>query len=147
MAPTRTPTHFVCTKAILSLYNCCNNQPYVTFASDVTDIPFYALRECSSLVSVIIPSSVISIDSWAFNNCPYLTSLTLGSNLRTIGYVAFASTALTRVTIPLSVTSIGDNAFPPGVILNQLTHQPSLSYKPSTRMPSRPTQRPSSSPS
>jgi BspA type Leucine rich repeat region (6 copies) len=37
---------YVCSMATLLLNNCCNNQPYVTFASDVTSIPETAFYGC-----------------------------------------------------------------------------------------------------
>ena len=55
--------------------------------------------------------SVTSIGAWAFHGSA-LTSVTIPNSVTSIGYRAFsASYGLTSVTIPNSVTSIGDNAF------------------------------------
>jgi hypothetical protein len=71
--------------------------------------------------SVIIPSSVsvpgktytvTTIGGGAFSNAfPQLTSVTIPSSVTTIGDSAFLNNALTSVTIPDSVISIGEAAF------------------------------------
>ena len=48
----------------------------------------------------------------AFSHCTSLTSVTIPDSVTSIGEYAFSScTSLTSVTIPDSVTSIGNNAF------------------------------------
>jgi uncharacterized repeat protein (TIGR02543 family) len=54
---------------------------------------------------------VTSIGSYAFNRCDALTSITIPSSVTSIGDYAFACDALTSIVIPESVTSIGSNAF------------------------------------
>jgi len=78
----------------------------------VTSIGDYAFRICTSLTSIIIPSSVTSIGNYAFYNCSSLTSITIPSSVTSIGESAFRECSdLTNITIPESVTSIGDYAF------------------------------------
>ncbi len=58
-----------------------------------------------------IPNSVTSID-YAFNGCTILTSITIPNSVTTIGDYAFSGcSGLTSITIPNSVTRIGDYAF------------------------------------
>ena len=112
----------------------------------VTSIGNYAFRNCSGLTSVTIPSSVTSIGDWAFDGCSglasfvvdsanqhysaindllcskdgktliacpdRLTSVTIPSSVTSIGNRAFGGcSGLASLTIPSSVTSIGDYAF------------------------------------
>ena len=73
----------------------------------------------TALTSVIIPDSVQTIGYRAFYNCRSqggneplsLVYLELGSGLKSIGSEAFCNAALTEVTIPASVTYIGEKAF------------------------------------
>ena len=56
-------------------------------------------------------TGLTSIGSYAFFNCTGLTSVTIPNSVTSIGEGAFSSSGLTSVTIPNSVTSIGDYAF------------------------------------
>ncbi|MCQ2197525.1 MAG: leucine-rich repeat domain-containing protein, partial [Bacteroidaceae bacterium] len=67
---------------------------------------------CSSLSSVVIPSSVTSIGSDAFRGCSSLSSVTIKEGVTSIGDYAFYNcSSLSSVVIPSSVTSIGSSAF------------------------------------
>jgi hypothetical protein len=67
---------------------------------------------CAKITSVSINSSVTEIGPLAFQHIP-LTSVNFapGSQLTTIGDVAFASCDLKRITLPDTVTTIGTAAF------------------------------------
>ena len=51
------------------------------------------------------------IGAWAFDGCSNLTSITLPSSLTSIGEYAFQYCSLTSITIPEGVTQIGEYAF------------------------------------
>ena len=115
----------------------CESLTSVTIPNSVTEIGLEAFAECSSLNSVTIPSSTTSIGGRAFvgtalyndpsnweNGALYINECLIAvdtncvgnyiikENTRLIGKVAFIScSALTSVTIPNSVTSIGYGAF------------------------------------
>ncbi len=78
----------------------------------VTSIGSRALQDCSSLTSIIIPSSVTSIGPYAFFGCSSLTDITIPESMTSIGNFAFQKcSSLTSVTIPNSVTTISTAAF------------------------------------
>ena len=95
----------------------------VTIPNSVTSIGNYAFRGCSGLTSVTIPNSVTSIGERTFSDCSGLTSINVASgnthysSIDGVLYNYVQDTliqcpgAKTSVTIPNSVTSIGEGAF------------------------------------
>ena len=80
--------------------------------TDPTSIGGSAFTECTSLTSIVIPSSVTSIGNWAFMYCSSLTRLNIPSGVTRIGSSTFAyCSSLTSITIPDTVTNIDVNAF------------------------------------
>lgn len=78
----------------------------------ITDI-----KDVKSLSTVKIPKSVTTIEDNAFKGTTQLRELvfnytgTTGEGLKTIGDNAFANSGLASVTLPSTVTSIGDGTF------------------------------------
>ena len=90
-----------------------DGQGVITFSGELTSIGDHAFRN-TSITEVTIPASVTSIETWAFSDCEDLTSLTFadGSHLETIGESAFSGTALSgTLNLPASLISIGEAAF------------------------------------
>ena len=84
---------------------------YLQIPNTVTSINDNAFEFCIGLESVNIPSGVTIIRG-TFNACSALTSVTLPDTLQTIGDSAFMEcTSLTSITIPNSVTMIESCAF------------------------------------
>lgn len=112
----------------------CRSLTSITIPASVTEIASQAFTS-SGLTSITIPSTVTTLGSSAFYDCESLahmdiqanvteipdefaaesgrTSVTLPDTVETIGRSAFVSyrAYLAEITIPASVTSIGDYAF------------------------------------
>ena len=117
----------------------CDNITTVNIGDSVQTIPPYFMLQKSGLTSITIPRSVISIGGRAFDDCTGLTTLNynadscntykynygtwlgnsnnlttvnIGNNVRFIpDYFISYEPLVSSVTIPNSVTSIGDDAF------------------------------------
>ena len=103
----------------------------IEIPDSVTSIGTSAFQECSKLATVtfVTGSILATIGDSAFRACLVLESIEIPDLVTSIGINAFAScNALASITIPVSVTSIGENAFefsgltnngtatPPGVV-------------------------------
>ena len=76
----------------------------------VTHVGDYAFSRCTSLTEVSLGGAE-SVGSSAFEGCGALYSCPLPAGLRSIGAYAFGGCAIPEITIPLSVTEIGEAAF------------------------------------
>ena len=114
----------------------------ITFDGDVTSIGDYAFYGCESLTSITIPDSVMSLGNGVFTGCASLESfqgkyassdgvflldsgtiiavalatidgsITIPDSVTSIGdYAFYDCTSLTSITIPDSVTRIGTSSF------------------------------------
>ena len=118
----------------------CNGLSSVIIPASVTSIGGRAFEGCSGLTTVTIPDSVTTIGGRAFLGCSGLTAVTynatncegpienrspdpwfkdsplttlnIGEGVKHIpNYLAYCQRGLISITIPASVTSIGDRAF------------------------------------
>lgn len=65
---------------------------------------------------------IVSIRDWAFYNCIRLTEVSIPSSITLIGEGAFYNCiGLTEITIPENVTSIEKSAFQGCILLNEIT--------------------------
>ena len=106
-----------------TLIQCPGAKTSITIPNSVTSIGSGAFYGCSGLTSVTIPTGVTSIGGSAFYGCSSLTSINVASNnthyssIDGVLYNHVQDTliqcpgAKTSITIPNSVTSIGEGAF------------------------------------
>lgn len=117
-----------------SAFQGCKKISNVTIPEGITAIGEYAFSECTSLKSIELPTTINELSISAFENAGLtsiniptgitdipasafagckLTSITLPEGLHTIQTEAFADngTTINSVSIPQSVTYIGNNAF------------------------------------
>lgn len=88
----------------------------------VTAIGNYAFKNCTSLISVMLPESVVSVGKCAFESCSSLKDILLPSSLTTIGKYAFENCSLlTGITLPDALESIGAGAFKGCIGLTEIT--------------------------
>ncbi len=89
---------------------CAPAASKVTIPSGVTEIGYYAFYYNDNIKLITIPSTVTKISEGAFGNCTALCDITFrGNQLKEIGDFAFAYTGLKYLSVPASVTTIGDN--------------------------------------
>ena len=93
----------------------------VTIPGTVTEIGDSAFRQTTSLESVTIQEGVTSLPANAFYNSTSLAHVSLPDSLVSIGAAAFYSAAITSISIPNSVTTIGDYAFTANLELTSIT--------------------------
>lgn len=80
-------------------------------STKIEEIGFCGFGDCPILSEVIFPDTLIEIDTGAFLDCSSLAEVTLPESLKAVGQYSFTGTAMTSITIPDSVTSIGYCAF------------------------------------
>lgn len=73
-----------------------------------TKISDYAFYNFTNLWNVTIPNSVKSIGDFAFWGCYSLSGITIPNSVQSIGNAAFYGCYITDITIPSSVTNLGD---------------------------------------
>lgn len=89
----------------------CENIVAITLPESVKYIGGAAFAYSPKLAIINLPSQLCEINPWMFTNCFALKSINIPENVITINNNCFYGSGLTSVTIPNSVTSIGESAF------------------------------------
>ena len=99
----------------LAAFMMCQGLTNVEFEedSDLTSIGANSFATCSSLKTINFEVTKLEeIESYAFDSCSSLTTITIPDSVTSIGERAFwFCSSLSSITIPSSVTSIGTYAF------------------------------------
>ncbi len=93
------------------------------------EIGAYAFAACNSLVSVGLSGNVTGIGANAFSNCTNLTELELPEGIKFLGSEMIYKTGITRLTIPVTVTS-GDSAASGAVNLEEIIFEEGMTKIP-----------------
>ena len=80
----------------------------IVIPEGITTIGNNAMSNCFRLSNVSLPSTLTALQSSVFSSTP-ITDITLPQGLLTIGTSCFASSGLTKLSIPNSVTEAGNN--------------------------------------
>jgi hypothetical protein len=84
----------------------------LTISGDIESINKEAFENCSTLETVVFPSSVKTINSSAFSGCTNLNNVKIPDGVTVIwDYVFNACTNLKKIEIPYGVTNINEYAF------------------------------------
>ena len=89
----------------------CKQLVSVSLPEGVKYIGNMAFYECINLQDISIPSTVTGIGLYAFTETCSLTSISFPEKLESIGVGAFCASGISSITIPNSVTHLGEEAF------------------------------------
>jgi uncharacterized protein YjdB/Leucine-rich repeat (LRR) protein len=117
--------------------NCfaeCTNLQTVNMSKNLVSLGYLAFRDCTSLTSIYIPKSLTDIDTYGWNwrypfdGCSALRTVNFEEGITAIPTALFANTGLTEITIPDTVTSIGERSFAECTNLKKITIPDSVTY-------------------
>ena len=98
----------------------CSNLKTINLGNNITTIGqgggwsgtiYGAFYGCSSLESIVIPSKVEIIPPHTFDGCKSLTFVEIPNGLKEIGNESFNGTKITSISLPKTITKIGESAF------------------------------------
>ena len=89
----------------------CTSLAEIVIPDSCTYLGKYAFYGCTSLETASIGILVPDVNEYTFYNCNSLASVVLGISVETIGDYAFYNNAITRVTTPTTLKSIGNYAY------------------------------------
>lgn len=124
-------------KSLKNTFNGCTSLKTVTFSNDITECTIdsstfsgckaltyvdlggvtklgsSAFQNCTSLTEVYIPANITYIGADCWRGCSSVTKITFDPNCPVTHIYAhtFDGTSITEITLPNTVTSIGQNAF------------------------------------
>lgn len=94
-----------------SCFSNCSNLENGNIPTGIEIIEDDCFRSCGRLNSINLPATLKTIKSNAFNGCTSLDVLTIPSGVTNVEYGAFLDNQFRFITIPKTLTNIGDRAF------------------------------------
>lgn len=82
----------------------CSGLASIDLPGSLTELGSAAFSECTSLRTVAIPESLTELPEYAFSYCSSLTGIVLHDRIRSMGFEAFAGTAIASFTFPETIT-------------------------------------------
>ena len=99
----------------------CDHLSEVVLNEGLQKISWRAFYCCTSLSSIILPSTITEIGNYAFDRCGNLREVEFNDGLKKIGFGAFWNcTSLSSITLPSTVTEICNCAFHSCSILREV---------------------------
>ena len=90
------------------VFSDCTGLTSITFPDGLTSIDEGMFKGCTGLTSLTFPNGLTSIGDYAFSGCTGLTDISFPETLQSIGSEAFYLCGFSKITIPASVTEIGN---------------------------------------
>lgn len=94
----------------VSAFQYCTSLNNVVLSEGINEIKNNAFRDCTSLQSIQLPSTMTSIGTFAFANTG-LTSVVIPANITEIKSGTFQEAKLTYISLPGNLTAIRNKAF------------------------------------
>ena len=92
-------------------FQYCTSLKSINLPVTQKTLPQSFLEGCTSLETIVLPATLTTISTDVFYGCSKLANVNLHEGITTIGLRAFFNCKLSEVTIPSTVTSIGNGAF------------------------------------
>ena len=92
-------------------FQYCTSLKSINLPVTQKTLPQSFFEGCTSLESIELPATLTTISTDVFYGCSKLANVNLHEGITTIGLRAFFNCKLSEVTIPSTVTSIGNGAF------------------------------------
>ncbi len=99
------------THAGVPWYEYADQITKVVVGEGVTGVGTYAFAGLTKLTTAELPETLTKLGAYAFAGDAALESVTLPEGLETVGIRAFFQSGLRSITVPGSVTSLGESAF------------------------------------
>lgn len=90
----------------------CASLNEITLPENLTSIGIRAFYGCSKLEAITIPDSVTYLGKQAFDSCTSLSSANIPKGITELEDMVFNGCAITELTVPKNVVSIGTQALP-----------------------------------
>ena len=101
----------IATHAGVPWYEYADQITKVVVGEGVTGVGAYAFADLTKLTTAELPETLTKLGAYAFAGDAALESVTLPEGLETVGIRAFFQSGLRSITVPGSVTSLGESAF------------------------------------